>query len=191
MCHRYREQWHTQPSNPVGLPLLWARRVGEVLPPSMPLLVTIATTGRRCMSRKRSSNADSVLHTVATQTRTLLSEGAGPIRHSHYWYGRSLLALGRAEEALPVLELAAANYKTRLGVLSRYLATRTEVSVALVALDQLLDAETVLLENERKSRRTKSEAVMLERLIQFYRDSHQVPRAASFEARQHRLDESD
>ncbi|MCH7637854.1 MAG: serine/threonine protein kinase [Bacteroidetes bacterium] len=79
----------------------------EVLPPADPDYATMAVNyGATLHERGQLQDADEVLSDIAETTARLLPENTAGIGQSHYWYGRNLLSLGRAEEAEAALRTA-------------------------------------------------------------------------------------
>ncbi|GAB5535786.1 MAG: hypothetical protein Rubg2KO_20350 [Rubricoccaceae bacterium] len=160
-----------------------AIRLGrEVLPPGMRMVATMTINyGATLHQQEQFIEADSVLRSVAERTRSLLPATAGPIGHSHYWYGRNVLAMGRPAEAVPVLETAVRNYTLRGNYGFGYKRSRLELGAALAQVGRHQAAERLLLESVDEVEDVRYKARALERLIELYRTMGRAALAASYE----------
>ncbi|MEO0559725.1 MAG: protein kinase [Bacteroidota bacterium] len=160
------------------------RLAREVLPPGMSMVTTMSTNyGATLHEQGQLVEADSVLRSVAEKTRSLLPAEANAIGHSHYWYGRNLLALGRPEDAVPVLETAVRNYTARSEAGFGYQRSCLELGAALAALGRYAEAEKLLTDSIDEVEDARYVARGLERLIELYQATAQGQLAAAYEAR--------
>src|SRR5690606_41827283 len=93
----------------------------------------------------RLAEADSVPRGIAATTRRALPDSAQAVGHSHYWYGRNLLALGRPEEAEAALRTAAAVYAYLAEGGARHRRVQVELAWALVRRAGYAEAGALLL----------------------------------------------
>ncbi|MEO0557955.1 MAG: protein kinase [Bacteroidota bacterium] len=138
----------------------------EILSPgSADLVVIVVNYGATLHERGQLEEADRVLSEVAQSTARVLPQGAIGIGQSHYWYGRNLLALGRASEAEAALSLAETGFPRSE---PRRYRIRAERGVALAALGRQAEAEAILVEAVTELAGTGLEARALRHLVEVY-----------------------
>ena len=156
----------------------------EVLPPGNASLTTMTTNyGASLHERGRLAEADRVLAGVAEATRRTLPDSAAAVGHSHYWYGRNLLALGRSREAEAALRTADAVASLLAPGSVRHHRIRIELAWALARQGRHAEAEPLLLEADEPLRGSRYERPTLERLAALYEATGRPDAAAPYRAR--------
>jgi len=90
------------------------------------------------------AEADTYLERAVEETLRLLPDSSSGISHSHYWYGRNLLALGRAEEAEAALRTAWEIRRQSDPQSGRAFRVQSELALALSHLHRSREAETLI-----------------------------------------------
>lgn len=162
-----------------------ATRLGqEIHPPASPFLNTMQVNyGASLHQQGMFTDADSVLQEVTDQIRRTLPRGSRAIGHSHYWHGRNLLALGRSDEAVQILRIAAENYRSRSGESVRHYRVLNELGWALVNSGNSAEAERMLVESTEALQGESFERTALERLVEFYEQTGLETEAVPYRAR--------